>query len=134
MTSGSAQPPRGQAALPGLTADPVPADGQRLLPGLAELAGAQHVASALGGLAGASQHPMADADPELGRVAAELLAIDPDGSRIGSAVRGALDLLLDGQHTGRYRWDHLCKTETLVPNLATGDDNSGIALWHVSRR
>ena len=50
-------------------------------------------------------------DAELGRVAAELLAADPDGARIGAAVRNALDMLLDGQHTGRYRWDQLCKTE-----------------------
>ena len=30
---------------------------------------------------------------------------------MGSAIRGALDMLLDGQHTGRYRWDQLHKTE-----------------------
>ncbi len=107
--------------MPGLAADPVPADGQRLLPGMAGLAGAQHAATELGGPGGAVSHPMVDADPELGRVAAELLAIDPDGSRIGTAVRGALDMLLDGQHTGRYRWDQLCKSEKLVPNRAIWD-------------
>ena len=26
-------------------------------------------------------------------------------------MRTALDMLLDGQHTGRYRWEQLCKTE-----------------------
>jgi hypothetical protein len=30
---------------------------------------------------------------------------------MGGAIRGALDMLLDGQHTGRYRWDQLHKTE-----------------------
>jgi predicted transcriptional regulator len=114
---GALDGPRGQAALPGVTPDPVPADGQRFLPGMASLAGAQDAAAGhggagltAGGLPGA-QVPGADTDPELARVAAELLAIDPDGAGIGAAVRGALDMLLDGQHTGRYRWDQLCKTE-----------------------
>ena len=30
---------------------------------------------------------------------------------MAAAIRGALDMLLDGQHTGRYRWDQLHKTE-----------------------
>src|ERR1700753_1415893 len=55
--------------------------------------------------------PDTGADTELSRVAGELLATDPDGARIGAAVRTALDMLLDGQHTGRYRWDQLGKTE-----------------------
>jgi predicted transcriptional regulator len=90
-----------------VTPDPVPADGQRFLPGMGELAGAQPAGP------GSPEDPgrATDADPELGRVAAELLALDPDGSAIGGAVRGALDMLLDGQHTGRYHWDQLCKTE-----------------------
>ena len=116
MTSGAAPPPRGQAALPGLTPDPDPADGQRLLPGMAGLAGAQHAAPGLIGAAGravpeAAGRAAPETDAELGLVAAELLATDPDGTRIGGAVRHALDLLLDGQHTGRYRWDQLGKTE-----------------------
>jgi len=44
-------------------------------------------------------------------VAAELRTLDGDGSRMAAAIRGALDMLLDGQHTGRYRWDQLHKTE-----------------------
>jgi hypothetical protein len=44
-------------------------------------------------------------------VAAELRALDGDGSRMAAAIRGALDMLLDGQHTGRYRWEQLHKTE-----------------------
>lgn len=97
--------------MPGITPDAVGADGQHVLPGLAGLGGAQHAPSP--GAPGTAAHSRlaGDADPELGRVAAELLAIDPDGSRIGAAVRSALDMLLDGQHTGRYRWDQLCKTE-----------------------
>jgi hypothetical protein len=84
---------------------------------MAALSGAQHAAAGLiarGGRAGASapdMEPDTGADTELSRVAGELLATDPDGTRIGAAVRTALDLLLDGQHTGRYRWDQLCKTE-----------------------
>ena len=53
----------------------------------------------------------ADTDPELDRVAAHLLALDPGGQRIGSALRRTIDMLLDGRHTGRYRWDQLHKTE-----------------------
>ena len=49
--------------------------------------------------------------PELAAVAAELRGLDGDGSRMAAAIRGALDMLLDGQHTGRYRWDQLHKTE-----------------------
>ena len=50
-------------------------------------------------------------DPVRDRVAAELTKLDPDGARTAAAIRGALDMLLDGQHTGRYRWDQLHKTE-----------------------
>ena len=53
----------------------------------------------------------ADDDPELAAVAAELRGLDGDGSLMAAAIRGALDMLLDGQHTGRYRWDQLHKTE-----------------------
>jgi len=44
-------------------------------------------------------------------VATELGGLDGDGSLMAAAIRGALDMLLDGQHTGRYRWDQLHKTE-----------------------
>jgi hypothetical protein len=57
-----------------------------------------------------TQLPLAP-DPELAAVAAELLALDRDGARIARVLRRTYDLLLDGQHTGRYRWDQLHKTE-----------------------
>jgi hypothetical protein len=50
-------------------------------------------------------------DPELSAVAGELMSRDPDGSRISQVLRRTYDMLLDGQHTGRYRWDQLYKTE-----------------------
>src|SRR5271165_6518036 len=50
-------------------------------------------------------------DRDLAEVAAELRALDGDGSRMAAAIRGALDMLLDGQHTGRYRWQQLHRTE-----------------------
>jgi hypothetical protein len=50
-------------------------------------------------------------DPELRAVADELLFLDPDGKRIARVLRRTYDMLLDGQHTGRYRWDQLYKTE-----------------------
>jgi hypothetical protein len=55
-------------------------------------------------------YPHAD-DPELEKVFNHLKSLDADGSRMAAALRRALDLLLDGQHTGRYRWDELHKTE-----------------------
>lgn len=50
-------------------------------------------------------------DPALRAVGDELLAHDPDGSRVARVLRRTYDMLLDGQHTGRYRWDQLYKTE-----------------------
>jgi hypothetical protein len=111
VTTGAEPPPRGRVALPGLTPAPDPLDGQGLLPGMAGLAGVQDPGPALIADAAGLAQRGGRADAELGRVAAELLAADPDGARIGAAVRNALDMLLDGQHTGRYRWDQLCKTE-----------------------
>ena len=51
------------------------------------------------------------ADGELRAVAEELLERDPDGAMIARVLRRTYDLLFDGQHTGRYRWDQLSKTE-----------------------
>jgi hypothetical protein len=72
-----------------------PASGQPALPGF-------EFAAASGPGAG---------DAELAAVAAELTGLDRDGTQMAAAIRGALDMLLDGQHTGRYRWDQLHKTE-----------------------
>ena len=53
----------------------------------------------------------AEPDPELDAVAAELLHIDPDGSRWAAVVRHTYDMIYNGAETGRYRWDQLMKTE-----------------------
>ncbi len=50
-------------------------------------------------------------DPELETVFDELILLDPDQSRIARTLRSSLDQLYDGQHTGRYAWDQLRKTE-----------------------
>jgi len=50
-------------------------------------------------------------DAELRAVAGELVSGDPDGVRVAGVLRRTYDMLLDGQHTGRYRWDQLYKTE-----------------------
>jgi hypothetical protein len=50
-------------------------------------------------------------DDDLDRVAGHLRAMDPAGQRFGRALRRTIDMLLDGQHTGRYRWEQLHKTE-----------------------
>jgi hypothetical protein len=51
------------------------------------------------------------ADAELQAVAEHLSASDPVGARTAKVLRRTYDMLLDGQHTGRYRWDQLYKTE-----------------------
>jgi hypothetical protein len=92
----------GQLVLPGMPeAEAEPATGQPALPGLGDL----------GDLSGAGAEGAAEEDPQLAAVAAELTALDGDGARMADAIRGALDMLLDGQHTGRYRWEQLHKTE-----------------------
>lgn len=50
-------------------------------------------------------------DAALEEVLASLQAADPDGSRMAMTIRNTLNQLYDGQHTGRYRWDQLHKTE-----------------------
>lgn len=50
-------------------------------------------------------------DTELEAVAEELATADPDGVKLSRVLRRTYDMLLDGQHTGRYRWDQLAKTE-----------------------
>jgi hypothetical protein len=88
-----------------------PLPGQLLLPGMPDSGfDATTGQAALPGLEDLSDPAPAD-DPELAGVAASLTELDPDGSRMAAAIRGALDMLLDGQHTGRYRWDQLHKTE-----------------------
>jgi hypothetical protein len=94
-----AEPMPGQLLLPGMPGMPgprTPVTDQPVLPGL-EFPAEDGVA--------------AGGDTELASVAAELGALDRDGSRMAAAIRGALDMLLDGQHTGRYRWEQLHKTE-----------------------
>lgn len=115
---GGLEPMPGQLALPGMPAAEADGGEQPVLPGL-ERPGP----GCDGPVAGPGQ-----ADDELGAVAAELRGLDGDGSRMAAAIRGALDMLLDGQHTGRYRWDQLHKTENLVHDrdLQAGHGPSGM--------
>jgi hypothetical protein len=89
------EPMPGQLALPGLEPEP-PGGAQRVLPGMETLPGPAYLAAE---------------DPQRDQVAAALRAADPDGTQMAATIRRAFDLLLDGQHTGRYRWDQLHKTE-----------------------
>jgi Restriction endonuclease NaeI len=116
-------PPPEPAAGPGRlqgSGDLEPIPGQLALPGMPSAAGAdggaggQLTLPGLDSLAADARDPddrEANADAELAAVAAELRGLDGDGSRMAAAIRGALDMLFDGQHTGRYRWDQLHKTE-----------------------
>lgn len=55
--------------------------------------------------------PGPETDSELELAMAELLKADADGKRFATALRRSFDILLDGQHTGRFRWEQLYKTE-----------------------
>jgi hypothetical protein len=108
------RPPAGQPGGRDLSGEPEPIPGQLVLPGMPserEAEGGQGILPGLEDLADPGPPPGAPEDPELAAVAAELTKLDPDGARTAAAIRGALDMLLDGQHTGRYRWDQLHKTE-----------------------
>jgi Restriction endonuclease NaeI len=50
-------------------------------------------------------------DVGLDAVAARLRELDPTGDRVATVIRDTLDQLYDGQHTGRYDFDQLHKTE-----------------------
>ncbi|ADI08892.1 type II restriction enzyme [Streptomyces bingchenggensis BCW-1] len=50
-------------------------------------------------------------DPELMLVRQKLLTLDPDGQRFAKVLRDTIDQLLDGEHTGRFDWRDLHKTE-----------------------
>ena len=53
----------------------------------------------------------ASRDAALDEVFEVLSFLDPDGTRAARVFRDTFDQLYDGQHTGRYRLDHLSKTE-----------------------
>lgn len=50
-------------------------------------------------------------DPALTAVEAELYRLDPTGDRVAAVLRDTLDQLYDEQHTGRWSFDQLHKTE-----------------------
>lgn len=50
-------------------------------------------------------------DPELMLVHQYLMKRDPEGHRFARVLREAIDQLLDGEHTGRFDWNELHKTE-----------------------
>jgi hypothetical protein len=52
-----------------------------------------------------------DVDPVRDLVADVFRRVDPDGKRAAQVFRATFDQLYDGQHTGRFRWDQLFKTE-----------------------
>ncbi len=60
----------------------------------------------------AASDPLRDeADAELVAVVRALSVADPTGERVAAVFRSTFDQLYDGQHTGRFRWDQLYKTE-----------------------
>lgn len=55
--------------------------------------------------------PLPGEDPELDAVTAELYQLDPTGDRVATVLRDTFDQLYDGQHTGRWAYHQLHKTE-----------------------
>jgi hypothetical protein len=55
--------------------------------------------------------PGSSADQALESVQRALLEVDQIEARLGRVLRDTIDQLLDGVHTGRYRWKDLYKTE-----------------------
>jgi hypothetical protein len=55
--------------------------------------------------------PPEGADPELDAVQAELGRLDPTGDVVARVLRDTLDQLYDGQHSGRWTYEQLRKTE-----------------------
>jgi len=105
------QPPSAEADRQQIRGELESIPGQLTLPGMPSPAEAVGGQATLPGLELPAASGLADEDGPLAAVAAELRALDGDGSRMAAAIRGAIDMLLDGQHTGRYRWDQLHKTE-----------------------
>jgi len=56
------------------------------------------------------EHDQAD-DQEQDRVIGAWRSADPLNARAADVFRATFDQLYDGQHTGRFRWDQLYKTE-----------------------
>src|SRR5258708_39187517 len=52
-----------------------------------------------------------DTDAGLTAVEAELYRLDPTGDQVASVLRDTLDQLYDGQHSGRWAYEQLHKTE-----------------------
>ncbi|MFD5635754.1 NaeI family type II restriction endonuclease [Streptomyces sp. NPDC127077] len=59
-------------------------------------------------------------DVELAAVLAEMLRLDPDGSRTGAVIDGVGRHALDPVHTGRYLWAQLNKAERMVLGVTMG--------------
>lgn len=55
--------------------------------------------------------PSDNPDVEMCAVEAELYRLDPVGDQVATVLRDTLDQLYDGQHTGRWNYDQLHKTE-----------------------
>lgn len=58
-----------------------------------------------------AQPPARGEDPALDAVEDELYQLDPDGSAVADVLRDTLDQLYDGQHSGRWNFEQLYKTE-----------------------
>lgn len=65
-------------------------------------------------------------DAEIAAVQKELMQLDPLGQRMTAVLAQTMERLLDGEHTGRYRWESLSRSEktstaVVVENLMRHD-------------
>ncbi|WP_157555805.1 NaeI family type II restriction endonuclease [Herbidospora yilanensis] len=58
--------------------------------------------------------PSPGSPDDVERVVAAFTRMDLDGRRVGRVLRGTVEQLLDGMHTGRYRWEQLMRSEKMV--------------------
>lgn len=82
-----------------------------LLPPVVGRIGSSPVDEGIGASQGSLWGQEPAGDKELEAVVATILRQDPGGERFAGAIRRSIDMLLDGQHTGRFRWEQLYKTE-----------------------
>lgn len=74
-------------------------------------------------------------DAALMHVVAAWRRADPDLGRVSRIMRQTFDQLYDGQHTGRFRWDQLYKTDRIgvrVTSEQNHHDGTG-GEWAVAR-
>lgn len=72
--------------------------------------------------------PESSDDPALEAVVAALYRLDPTGDKVAAVLRETFDQLYDGQHTGRWKFEGLYKTEDPHGHVGRDQPSSRIRL------